>query len=55
MKTIKISQKDFQRMRQLYNDFYEVFGDEDTDWELTDLDEMIKISEEFMDIVVTNF
>lgn len=55
MRTIQISQKDFQKMSNLYDDFYEIYGKKNTIWELEDLDEMRKIGQEFMDIFAVNF
>lgn len=56
MKTIQISQKEFQKMHQLYRDFYEIYGDEEkTIWSLDDLDEMRKMGQEFMEIFAINF
>ena len=55
MKTIQISQKNFKKIFQLYNDFYEVYGDENTVWDIDDLDELRQIGQEFMDIFAVNF
>ncbi len=50
MKTIQISNKKFQQMQQLYKDYSEVYGDENTVWDIYELDELRQIGEEFMEI-----
>ena len=55
METIKISKAKFKKLSELYKNFYEVYGDEKTIWELDDLEEMRKIGQEFMEIFTKNF
>ena len=55
MKTIQISQKNFQEMSELYDNFYKIYGNKNTIWNLEDLDEMRKIGQEFMDIFAIYF
>ncbi len=55
MKTIRISQKKIQKMSKLYDNFYEIYGNEETVWNIDDLEEMRKIGQEFMNIFVINF
>ena len=55
MKNIQILQKEFRKMSELHDDFYEIYGNENTVWSLDDLDEMCKIGQEFMDIFAINF
>lgn len=55
MKTIQISTKDFKEMARLYKFFYEIYGDENTIWDIDDLEEMCTIGQEFMDIFAINF
>ena len=55
MKTIKISQKEFQEMSRLYENFYEIYGNQDTVWDIDDLEKMREIGQEFMDIFAINF
>ena len=55
MLNIKISQKRFQEMERLYNEFYEIYGNEETVWDIDDLDTMREIGQEFMDIFAINF
>ncbi len=55
MKTIQIPQKQFQKMSELYDNFYEIYGNKNTVWDLEGLDEMRKIGQEFMDIFAINF
>lgn len=55
MKKIQISQKNFQKMSELYDAFYEIYGNKNTIWSLDDLDEMRKMGQEFMDIFAINF
>jgi hypothetical protein len=50
MKIIKISNDDFETIKYLYNDFYKIYGDENTIWSFDDLDEMRKMGQEFMEI-----
>ncbi len=55
MKTIQISEKNFEEMQWLYREFYKIYGDEEeTVWNLDDLDEMRKIGQEFMEILTTS-
>lgn len=49
MKTIKIKQKDFDKMLWLYDKFYEIYGNKNTAWSLSNLDEMRIIGQEFME------
>jgi len=55
MKTIQMSEKNFKKMRRLYDDFYETYGDEETVWDIDDLDAMREIGQEFMDVFAVNF
>ena len=55
MKKIQISQTNFNEMSKLYDEFYKIHGDEDTMWELEDLEYMCQIGQEFMDIFAINF
>lgn len=55
MKILKIPERQFKEMLRLYDDFYEIYGNEKTVWSLDDLDEMRKIGQEFMDIFAINF
>jgi hypothetical protein len=54
MKTIRISQKNLKRMLELYDNFYEIYGNEKTIWDIEDVNEMCKIGQEFMDIFSIN-
>lgn len=54
MKTIQISEKNFKEIAYLYKNFYEIYGNKNTIWELDDLDEMRKIGQEFMEIFASN-
>ena len=47
--------KDFKKMLNLYDDFYKIYGDQDTVWDIDDLDEMRKIGQEFMEVFAVNF
>lgn len=55
METIKISKKDFKKMFALYQDFYEIYGNQNTVWNVDDLEEMRKIGQKFIDIFSVNF
>ena len=55
MKTLRIIKKDFKKMLNLYDDFYKIYGDQDTVWDIDDLDEMRKIGQEFMEVFAVNF
>ncbi|KKP70976.1 MAG: hypothetical protein UR69_C0002G0143 [Candidatus Moranbacteria bacterium GW2011_GWE2_35_2-] len=55
METIKISGKKFQEMSKLYDNFCEIYGDEETIWNIDDLEEMREIGQEFMNIFAINF
>jgi len=50
-----MSEKNFKKMRRLYDDFYETYGDEETVWDIDDLDAMREIGQEFMDVFAVNF
>ena len=54
MKTLQIIKKDFKKMLNLYDDFYKIYGDQDTVWDIDDLDEMRKIGQEFMEVFAVN-
>ncbi|MBA4319182.1 MAG: hypothetical protein C0412_12345 [Flavobacterium sp.] len=54
-KIIKLSQKDFKTASNLYKEYYEIYGDKDTVWELEDLDAMREVGQEFMEIFAINF
>ena len=55
MRTFEISKKDLKKMSYLYDAFYEIYGGEETIWELDDLEEMRKMGQEFMEIFTKNF
>lgn len=55
MKKIQISQKNFQKLSELYDNYYEIYGEENTIWDIDELEEMRKIGQEFMDIFAVNF
>jgi len=55
MKTIQISQKNFKKISKLYNNYYEIYGNEETVWDIDDLNEMRGIGQEFMDAFAINF
>jgi hypothetical protein len=55
MKTLQIPQRQFKKMSMLHESFYDIYGNEETVWDLDDLDEMRKIGQEFMDIFAVNF
>ncbi|MBI4993942.1 hypothetical protein HZC33_03270 [Candidatus Wolfebacteria bacterium] len=55
MKKIQISQKNFQAMSNLYDNYYKIYGDENTIWNIEDLEEMRKMGQEFMNIFAINF
>ena len=55
MKKILVSQKDFKKMSELYDDYYEIYGNEKTVWNIEELEEMRKIGQKFMDIFAINF
>jgi len=55
MKTIQISQKNFKKISKLYNNYYEIYGNEETVWDIDDLNEMREIGQEFMDAFAINF
>lgn len=50
MKNIQISEKKFKQMQQLYKDYSELYGDENTVWDFDELDELRQIGQEFMEI-----
>ena len=54
MENIKISKTKIKKMSELYKSFYEIYGNEETIWELDDLDEMRKIGQEFMENFYNN-
>lgn len=41
-------------MLELYDNFYEIYGNEKTIWDIEDVNEMCKIGQEFMDIFSIN-
>ena len=51
---MRITKKDFKRILGLYDDFYEVYGNQDTVWDIDDLDEMRQIGQEFMEVFAAN-
>ena len=55
MKNIQISEKKLKNMKKLYDYFYEIYGNEDTVWNLDDLDDMRRLGQEFMNIFAVNF
>lgn len=55
MKKIQISQKNFQKISKLYSSYYEIYGNEQTIWDIEELEEMRKIGQDFMDIFAINF
>ncbi len=55
MKTIQISQKTFQKMSELYDDYYEIYGNKNRVWDIEELEEMRKIGQEFMETFIINF
>ena len=55
MKIIHMSEKKFKEMSWLYEEFYRIYGNEETVWSLDDLDEMRNMGQEFMDIFAINF
>ena len=55
MKTLQIKQKDFEKMSELYQSFYEIYGNENTVWDIDELEEMRKMGQEFMEIMSDNF
>lgn len=54
MKTIQVSEKDFKKMVWLYDEFYVIYGNRDTVWDLDDLDDLQKIGQEFMEVFMSN-
>lgn len=54
MKTIQMSEKKIKEIAWLYKEFYGIYGNQNTVWDLDDLDEMRKIGQEFMEIFVVN-
>lgn len=54
MRTIQISKKDFEEMKKLYDDFYKIYGNRNTVWDLEDLDDMRLIGQKFMGIFMNN-
>lgn len=54
MKTIQVSEKDFKKMVWLYDEFYVIYGNRDTVWDLDDLDDLRKIGQEFMEVFMSN-
>lgn len=54
METIQISKKDFEKMSELYDNYYEIYGDEKTVWDVGELEEMRKTGQEFMEIFMNN-
>ncbi len=55
MKNIQMSQKKLNKMRKLYDYFYEIYGDSETIWNLDDLNEMRRVGQKFMDAFAVNF
>lgn len=55
MKTIQISEENFKKILNLYDSYYEIYGDENTTWDIDDLEEMRVIGQEFMGIFAINF
>lgn len=55
MKNIQISERKFQRMRRLHKDYSEIYGDENTVWDIDDLEAMREIGQEFINIFSINF
>jgi hypothetical protein len=55
MKIIKISQKNFKEMSDLYNSYREIYGDENTVWDMDDLEGMREIGQEFIELFAINF
>ncbi|MBU2530464.1 MAG: hypothetical protein KKD35_05435 [Elusimicrobia bacterium] len=52
MKTIKFSEEDFKKLKNLFEEYKEIFGEPgETEWDLEDLDNLRQIGEEFMNIV----
>lgn len=50
-----MSQKKLNKMRKLYDYFYEIYGDSETIWNLDDLNEMRRVGQKFMDAFAVNF
>lgn len=55
MKNLQISEKKFIQMQQLHKEYSELYGDEDTVWDIDDLDNLRQIGQEFMEIFVNYF
>jgi hypothetical protein len=52
MKTINLSDKDFEKLVQLSKDYQKIYGNENTTWNFQDVEDMRKIGEVFMEIVL---
>lgn len=55
MKNLQISEKKFKQMQQLYKEYSEIYGDENTVWNIDDLDNLRQIGQEFMEIFSNYF
>ena len=54
MKTIQISDKKFKEASKLYDEYSEFYGDENTVWDLDDVNSMGEIGGEFMAIFASS-
>lgn len=54
MRTIQVSEKDFKKMAWLYDEFYVIYGNRNTVWDLDDLDDLREIGQEFMEVFMSN-
>lgn len=48
MKNLQISEKKFKQMQRLYKYYSEIYGDENTVWNIDNLNELQEIGQEFM-------
>lgn len=55
IKSIKISEKDLKELNKLYKDFYKIYGNENTVWDIDDLNSMMQIGQEFMEVFFVNY
>lgn len=55
MKNIQISERKFKQVQQLYKEYSELYGDENTVWDIDDLDGLRQIGQEFMEIFADYF
>jgi len=54
MKNLQISEKKFKQIHRLYREYSELYGDENTVWDIDDLDNLRQIGQEFMEIFINH-